>query len=216
MPLAGKAGVAQIDPKKIDSARANDWNGYHTLDPTELDVLAARIVEEVKARGPFLSMAEFVNRRIGYNSDLTRVGALQAAIDKSKVNSKLFSDIEPVRLTDVSDPVIYDYKTPEMELGNPAEGAPGTICQGDILHLLEPRATVRGDTFVIRAAGQSLDVNGNTLATAYAEAVVQRVPDFIDPSNPASTALKDLNPTNLIFGRRIKIVSFRWLSINEI
>jgi hypothetical protein len=216
MPLAGKAGSAPVIPAKIDNSRTNDWNGYRTLYPTELEVLATRIVEEVKARGPFLSMAEFVNRRLGYGGDQNRVGALQAAIDKSKVNDRLFRDMVPVRPADVSDPNLYGFQTPEMEVGNPADGAPGTICQGDIMHLLEPRATVRGDTFVIRAAGQALDAGGKVLATAYAEVVVQRVPDFIDSANPAATPLKELNSANRRFGRRMTIAGFRWLSPDEI
>ena len=216
MPLAGPAEAAAPDPKKIDSRRANEWNGFRSLEPTELDQLARAIVEEVRTRGPFLSMAEFVNRRLGYNSELTRVGALQAAIDKSGINTRLFRDMVPVRLSDVSDPNLYGYRTPDIAAGNPADGAPGTICQGDLLHILEPRATVRGDTFVIRTAGQACDTTGKVLATAYLEAVVQRVPDFVDPADAAATQLADLTPANRRFGRRFELVSARWLNPREI
>ena len=45
------------------------------------DLLAEAIVEEVKARGPFRSMAEFVNRKLNGTADQQRKGALQAALD---------------------------------------------------------------------------------------------------------------------------------------
>ena len=122
-------------------------------------------------------------------------------------------------LADVSDPKLYNYKTPEATTGNPAAGAPGWVNQGDLLRILEPAATVRGDTFVIRTYGEAQDASGNITARAYAEAVVQRVPEYVDPADrPSLNAYTD--PTaaaaNKTFGRRINVVSFRWLSDNEI
>ena len=216
LPLAGPAEAVAPDPAKIDNRRANEWNGFRSLDPTELEVLANRIVEEVRLRGPFLSMSEFVNRRIGANSELTRTGALQAAIDQSGVNDRLFRDLPAVRAVDVADRDLYGFRTPEVSVGHPADGAPGTITQGDLLHVLEPRATVRGDTFIIRTSGQAFDGAGKVLATAHLEAVVQRVPDFIDPADAPSAPIAQLNPVNTRFGRRFDIVSLRWLSPREI
>lgn len=216
MPLAGLASRANPDPLKIDNKRTNEWNGFRTLNSKELDELAKRIVEEVRSRGPFLSMSEFVNRRLGSNDEMTRGGALHVALEKSKVNDAVFGDMVPVQEKDVADPLVYNYATPQAATGNPAEGAPGWISQGDLLQILEPRATVRGDTFIIRACGQALDDKGKVVARAYAEAVVQRTPAFVDAAAAPETAMADLTEANRRFGRSFRIVSFRWVQPKEL
>jgi hypothetical protein len=219
-------GVVIPGPATNDAARANNWNGYRELTEAELELLATGIVEEVRDRGPFLSMSEFVNRQVGPVGPRTLSGALETAIDKSGINEKkdavfpnTFLTQVPITTADVSDPKLYNYKTPEATTGNPAAGAPGWINQGDLLRILEPAATVRGDTFVIRTYGESQDSSGKITARAYSEAVVQRVPEYIDPADRPSTNAS-LDPkaraANRTFGRRINVVSFRWLSKNEI
>ena len=44
------------------------------------------MVKEVKKRGPFLNMSDFVNRRL-QSGEMGVKGALQAAIDESSINS---------------------------------------------------------------------------------------------------------------------------------
>jgi hypothetical protein len=49
------------------------------------------------------------------------------------------------------------------------------------------------------------------------EAVVQRVPDYIDSADKAEIAPASLtSAANRNFGRRFQMVSFRWLAANEI
>ena len=226
LPNGANTRSGLVTPANIDDVRTNDWNGYRELTDDELETLAQKIVDEIRDRGPFLSLSEFVNRQIGPSEPRTLKGALEAAIDKAEINEKqnavwpdTFLNQVPITATDVSDPKLYNYKTPEAATGNPAAGAPGWVSQGDLLRILEPAATVRGDTFVIRTYGEAQDANGNISARAYAEAVVQRVPEYVDPVNRPS-----LNPytdptasaANKTFGRRINLVSFRWLSSNEI
>ena len=63
------------------------------------------------------------------------------------------------------------------------------------------------------------------LAKATCEAVVQHFPEYIDtstdaannePWDDASTTGTSLNPINQKFGRRFKLIKFRWLSANEV
>jgi len=215
----GSISAGGVDPSKIDNTKTNEWNGYRELTDTELETLATEIVKQVKNRGPFLSMSEFVNRQIGSDSDLTRMGALEAAIVESKLNDKVFTSEVPITQSDVSDAKLYNYKTVLATTGNPAAGAPGWINQGDLMRILEPTATVRSDTFVIRVCGEAWDAAGKVTAKAYAEAVVQRIPEYIDPvDRPSLNVYTETGAAkvNKDFGRRMSVVSFKWLSSKEI
>lgn len=226
MPNGGSHTSAALDATKIDNVRTNTWNGYRELTETELETLAEKIVDEVRARGPFLSMSEFVNRQVGPVGEKTLSGALEAAIAKAEINEKLnavypntFLNQVPITSADLTDTAMYNYKTTEPTTGNPAAGAPGWVNQADLLRILEPSATVRGDTFVIRTYGEARDSAGKITAKAYAEAVVQRFPDYVDTADrPSLNASTDpsARAVNKWFGRRFEIISFRWLSENEI
>jgi hypothetical protein len=218
---------AGLDTSKVDDAKTNAWNGYRELNPSEIDTLANKIVEQVRSRGPFLSMSEFVNRQVGKLSGLSLSGALEEAIDNSEINKDFLKGyVTNIEEKHFSDPSLYNYKTTSATDGNPAAGAPGWVSQGDLMKILEPSATVRSDTFVIRVCGQAKDASGNISATAYAEAVVQRVPEYVDPvDKPSLNAYDQTVPMrvtstasviNKAFGRRMNVVSFRWLSGSEI
>jgi hypothetical protein len=217
---ASGTGGANFD--KIDDTRTNLWNGYRDLTERDIENLAEKIVEQVRRRGPFLSMSEFVNRRIGSDSNLTRMGALENAIEDSGINNSLFTQnlgFVPITTADISDANLYNFKSPSATVGNPGAGAPGWISQGDLLRILEPAATVRSDTFVVRACGEAWDSEGKVIARAFAEAVVQRTPEYIDPTNePSLNVYVDggASAANKTFGRRMSVVSFRWLANDEI
>ena len=215
----------------IDDRAANEWNGYREFSAAEIEQLATAIVKQVRQRGPFLSLSEFVNRRIGADSTLTRTGALQNAIDDSKLNDSVFTTLIPVTEANVANPDIYGFKTPKAATGNPAAGAPGWLSQADILKILEPAVTVRADTFVIRTCGEATDSTGKVMARAYAEAVVQRIPEYVNSADPPTAKVPNPNapdgsadpatpllaaPDNIAFGRRFIIVSFKWLTASEI
>lgn len=196
------------------------FQGPRDLTDDQLDLLAENIVNQVKTRGPFLSMAEFVNRQIGSTSELTLKGALQAAIDESEINTNT-SDLSALFETGyeiTGDKVSSSIINPQAAIGRSDQGAPGNLTQADILTVLGNAATVRSDTFRIRAYGEARDKNGNVIAKAWCEAVVQRTPDFVDSTNESHLSMDDpsLSEANKLFGRVFEIVSFRWLDDSEV
>lgn len=192
----------------VPSGTAGDqWNGFRELTDSQIQSLAKEIVVEVKARGPFQSLAEFVNRRIERN-DLGLKGAVQAAIDRAGLNKS-------GKLT-TFDTSKYPNKDnlPDPDTGT---GLAGWVNQADILGPMASIITVRSDTFRIRGYGEVKDASGNILAKATCEAVVQRVPEWVDPiDKPVVVPDKLSSETNKIFGRRFEVVSFRMLSTGEL
>jgi hypothetical protein len=114
---------------------------------------------------------------------------------------------------------------------------PGTLLQNDLVQAIAPVIADRSDTFKIRVYGQALSPSGSSEAEVYGEAVVQRLPEYVYSAengtveaasgnanfaydNPSQTTsngtVKGLTKGNSAFGRRFKIVSFRWLNKNEI
>ena len=71
--------------RAFDSAPATGatkpWSSHRELNDNEIDALAAGVVSEVRRRGPFMSLADFVNRRLINDDAFGLKGALQAAID---------------------------------------------------------------------------------------------------------------------------------------
>ena len=194
--------------------RQNRWQGYRRLTETQIAELAEETVKEIRTRGPFLSLADFVNRKVGPESDTTIMGALQAAIDRTSINTAMKPDGKELVAKDVA---ANGYKSVMAGIGNTASHAPGFITQGDVLSSLGSRITVRADTFRIRGYGEARDASGRqVLAKAWCEAVVQRVPDFVDPSELPYAKYADLKGPNKNFGRRYEIVRFRWLSPSEV
>jgi len=91
------------------------------------------------------------------------------------------------------------------------------LTQADLLGLLAPMLFPRSDTFVIRAYGDAA-VPGprRQERRAWCEARVQRLPTFVDVTQPAETMPDHLNATNQTLGRRFQVVTFRWLTPADI
>jgi len=211
-----------VNPNVLGQIR---WAGYRSLDDAQIETLAEAIVAEITARGaldkaPPLSLAEFINRRPGAPGDLhSLAGLLQTAIDRSGVNNNFHAlDSLDLNSATISAARRRGAVTLQAMDGKSAEGAPSILTQGDLLGALAPIATVRGDTFKIRSYGEATNADGTTvLARAWCEATVQRVPEFVDPTDAPATAEAALqSAANRRFGRRFQIVSFRWLNADEI
>jgi hypothetical protein len=90
-------------------------------------------------------------------------------------------------------------------------GDNGYVSGAHLLAVLAPILAVRGDTFTIRAYGEARNpVTGATLAEAWCEAEVQRLPDYVDPVDAPDAA--PTRPDNVTYGRRFIVTSFRWLT----
>jgi len=222
---AEKKSAARISrfrlPASLSAAAGGDpkdgyWLGPREYTGDQLQGLAESIVKQVRLRGPFLSMAEFVNRRLG-TDQTAQCGAMQQAIDNTPLNqgfavaANAGFEIGPAAVAK------YKYVNALAGSGPSYQGAPGYLTQADLLNVLGNAATPRSDTFTIRGYGEARDPAGKILAHATCEAVVQRFPEWIDPSDPVETTPDKLNSqANKTFGRRFLISSLRWLNPNEI
>lgn len=202
---------------------ASFWQGWRELSDKELDDMAEAMVREVKSRGPFRSMAEFVNRDPYSNSrDHQMKGALQAAIDSS-INKSITSDIG----VGAANPPGTAYSG-AIGGENQAAGHAAYLLQGDVLQCLAPIMQVRSDYFRIRTCGEALDKTGKVVARVWCEAFVQRRPEYVDPADSPEAPFDNPRPSdidakdelrsevNQTFGRRMQLISFRWLNPNEI
>ena len=195
LPSNGSAVETSTGQLNLDLAK---WNGHRRLTTAQIRRLSEEIVKEIQIRGPFQSLAEFINRR-AETGPLGQSGALQTAIDHAEINKPT---IDPT----------YNIVT-TAGTGNAADGSPGVLNQADLLTPIAPVLTARGDTFRIRGYGEAGSPNG-TKVRAWCEAVVQRVPEYLDATDEAWVS--PTNPVNTRFGRHYEIISFRWLSSSEI
>jgi hypothetical protein len=186
---------------------SNDiWQGFTEFSDDEIEVLAEAIVEEVRNRGPFLSMANFINRSLVSPKDVPenpdpnappftpwKSGALQSALDKTvnreKVRDNKYGDLaayEPKAGShwlpsagDGSKSVNTNYFIENAGEMPTAAGIPGWTMQSDILRPLAPILNARSDTFTIRGYGE-VKTKGIVKAKATCELLVQRVPEYVN------------------------------------
>ncbi|MBR4597408.1 MAG: hypothetical protein IKO42_03305 [Opitutales bacterium] len=219
-----------------------DAQAGRNISEADIDRLAREIVAEVKRRAPFFGLADFVNRRLveyseaksdedlGYRS---LMGTIAAAIDRlenrdyeSRQKGTFFTDSNfsnraaTESLTNMTR-VFKEYADKDEFMENSFcslygkkyqrfMGLPGAVLkQSQILNAIGPVITARGDTFVIRAYGEHKNPLSGSVAKSYCEAVVQRA---AEPVMPGDDKIAPVGK----FGRKFKIVSFRWISPNEL
>ncbi len=167
----------------------------HRLTTDQVEALAEEIVRGVRAHtavaGPFRTLEQFLGPASGEGTP----SVLEAAIEATGINADEVKPLDHVTLAGS---------------GYGAGLSSLTLTQGDILTALAPYLRVRSDTFTIRSYGEALNaVTEEVTARAWLEATVQRVPEVVDP-------LDDTDQPAGPFGRRFKIISFRWLSPSDI
>ena len=210
-----KQGSSQF---RNNGAFLSAWGEVRKLEPESIRKLAEEMVKQVRKRGPFLNMSDFINRRLETGGgELALKGALQAAIDATDINK----DFQEVTVKAQSGNL---YRFPEAENGSMYTAAPGYLIQSDVLASLGNILTVRDDTFTVRSYGCVRSPRNAILAQAWCEAVVQRTMDYVDPSNdpsdsdfkPDGSKGKGLSNANKVMGRHFRIVSFKWLDLWDI
>lgn len=216
VPVVGlNTPTDQVSPGEglVPAREAAQWNGRRMLTEEQITLLAEAIVSEVRRRGPFLSLADFVNRRVtGDDAHLAQAGAVQSALDSAEINRPYSRNARAVDAA-VSSRMAF----PEAEAGAKSTGMPGIVKQADILTPLAPILSARSDTFLIRAYGEVRDADGAVVGRAWCEALVERGPDFVSGTQPPETMLADLtHMADQAHGRRFNILSFRWLDPEEL
>lgn len=216
----------------VDAGDPASWDGIRLLTEEQIDKLAEECVRQVKLRGPFLNMSDFINRRLSSDDELARVGMLQAAIDwdefngntpqpseKSSINGRFKGTQDMMKSNNWSVPF------PAANKGSFYTGITGYVTQADLLKGIGNQLTPRSDTFTIRAYGDAVDPNtGQVIARAWCEAVVMRTPNYVDPTDSPDSFHVDqeglsshtLSEINKKYGRQLKVISFKWLSKDEI
>ncbi len=223
------------------------WQGARSLSAEEIQALAQAIVLEVKARGPFLSVSDFINRRLGPDTEeSSKAGVIEHAIHAAGLNSAvrakydstnvdvLGNQSEDNNLAVFRESYLYRHSEKGNEKRKSAQprskawGIPAYLIQSDLLECLAPAIAVRGDTFLVRAYGESSS-HGVVHARAYLEASVQRSTEYmmdgendatdsalmIDPDT-GTTAEGPLSEYNRVYGRRFHVMSTKWISHDEI
>lgn len=212
-----EAGMADSSPSASDPSTANTHlfrQGMRTLSAAQVSALAAKIVELVgqkhAAEGPFRSVDEFLSPSAlfpGAAIDENTPGASRSLLEAAIADAGINTDV--------------------------AEFSSQWLTQGDVMTALAPVLFPRSDTFVIRTYGEAVNpVTNATEGRAWCEAFVQRLPEYFDPNDPPETGPGVFDtpsnpddpastPTsghqlNKAYGRRFKVLSFRWLTRSDI
>jgi hypothetical protein len=193
-----------IPPNTTDVQGAGSYWGlkFHSLTDAEIDKLADNLVAEVRRRGPFMSLADFVNRRLTTQTTGLK-GPLQAAIDAAGLNdyavasgkmkegfaTKVTTEGGRFPQAKAFDPAAYSATSNTQGAGAfPSQaGSHSHLLQMQVLNAIGPSLTVRGDTFVVRAYGESVSSTGEVLGKAWVELTVQRMPELLIPDDREPT-----------------------------
>ena len=171
-------------------------HGARRLTERQVDDLADNIVSKITERAePFLSMEEFLSASDGSEDSLLESAIADALAPNGKQEWIHDWEIEEVEETSINDsPIDIDHFSP------------GFLTQADVMTAIGPMLAPRSDTFKIRARSNSYNVLGEPVAIAAIEALVQRTPELVDPTE------YNLGPMD----RKFKLLNLRWLSKDEI
>jgi hypothetical protein len=233
---------AGIIPSSIDDAITDPTDaqkkdtlisGFRSLTDGQIKELASAIVEEVRARSsavqldeggepvrhPFLTLADFINRSLRHDDDTyKRRGALQAAIDNTSINGLQAGNTGLWEAPDLKPVPNFGQGDLELEERPLSEGLSAFFMQADVLNKIGSMLHARSDTFTVRSYGSAQnEINGSVDSQAYYEITVQRLPTYLDASLDSwELPGEGVLSLNNYFGRRYKIISERWLNVENI
>jgi len=195
----------------------NLYNGHRRLSDNDIESLTQALTSEIRSRGVANTLGTFVNRSLNGTGIDQQMSRIDEAIQTAGLNSTQVHGTTPngdrYSRPDIADSARMFDKSMVKET---SAGLPGYLKQQDILRPLAPIMTCRGDTFTIRAYGESVNpTTGIPTGKAWCEAVVQRVPEYADDSTDAWD-IPTAGSFNERFGRRLKIIQFRWLSSDDV
>lgn len=201
-PLDARARLAAA-PYGVSNTNTVSANGV-AASMADLVVLAGKIQARDR-NGPYMSVADFVNS-----------GTLEEVI----ANTPWWHDGQNPT-TDTPQRGLNWWKAPDTttwtDFSN-RKGVPSFLSQREIMQAIAPVVSARSDTFVIRSYGEKLNPadNSSVEGKAWCELVVQRDVDYVDQTQNPQVGVAALNPVNDRYGRRFRVVSFRWLSAEDI
>jgi hypothetical protein len=215
-----------------DGVSENAWNGFRNLTSAQVTALATAIVDQIKQRGVSVSVSDFINRKLVADTASNAAdglnGPLQAAIDTAAINTEVASMQDwngaQATISTLTTHAVFPY--PQHLPKHALEGIAGWLTQADVVQALAPILNARSDTFRIRTYGETRNpVTDEVVGRAWCEAIVQRMPDYVDSAAndaiaagysatpPGGVALTD---DNARFGRKFVVVGFRWLNPQDI
>lgn len=190
---AASTSVPPSAPSTVSAANTQLFRrGVRTLSEREVTALATAIAAGTERRfataGPFRSVREFLAPAALFADSF---GAPRNLLEEAIATAGLNAGVE--------------------------EFSSQWLTSGDIMTALAPVLYARSDTYLIRTYGDAVNaLTGELEARVWTEAWVQRVPAWVDPTQPEETTPAALNATNARFGRRFRVVAFRWLGAEEI
>ncbi|MEM7672344.1 MAG: hypothetical protein AAF212_03290, partial [Verrucomicrobiota bacterium] len=153
-------------------------SAYQALDISLASQLSAQIVQELEGRGkPIMRLRDLV---------------VPDSVDEESVLERALSEVPELRQQIFNNDGGFEEQAVDPLL-------PAYTLPSDVMSLIAPVASVRGDTFRIRAYGAA--EGRDNYYEKYCEAVVQRMPETVEGSS-----LK----------RKYELVSFRWIESTDL
>lgn len=184
-------------PKSLKTAPSAFYRlGARRFDSNEFEVFAKEIVRLIKKKGrPFESMEAFLSELSPGNGSLLEQ-AIKKALTHPITGRQQWRHIWETTGQKAEDELPIDID----------HFSPGFLTQADVIAAIGPMLAPRSDTFKIRARGESFNHSGELIGSATIEAILQRIPEAIDPSTPLDKSTY----------RRWKMTSMRWLTDSEL